>query len=342
MNEKNDLNLKPLTKPVRKPVRKLVKKKLVKKSVKKLVKKPVKKPLKKPLKKKLVKKPIEKLVKKPIKKPLEKLVNKPIKKTVKKPIKKIVKKPVKKLIKKQVKKIIPKLEIISEPNLQIYFSIVIPCHPPHFKYLDRLIKQINNFKIEDNYNIKEIIISASETIKINIKETSIYPIIIYPTLNKCNAAKNRNRVWDIVNGTWIVFLDADDFYHPDKLSVTYNSIYKNQDIDCIIHSYKRGKDINENFLKKIEDNTIVSKNEIFKKTFPDGKWKVCNPVKGGYNIKFPIKYNFFVAQGIATVRKTSNIRYNEKLFIGEDGHFCRQHVFKNKLIVISACLMIYT
>jgi len=227
-------------------------------------------------------------------------------------------------------------------NLQINFSIAIPCYPPHFKYLDNLIKQINNFKIEDNYNIKEIIILASETNNINISEISKYPIIIHTTLDICNAAKNRNRVWDIVSGDWIVFLDADDFYHPDKLFITYKSIFKYQNVDCIIHSFKRGN-LNEIFLKPIKNYIIIPSENILKETFPDGKWKDCNPIRGGYNIRYSKKkYNFPVAHGIATVRKTSNIRYNEALILGEDSYFCRQHVIKNKLIVISACLMIYT
>lgn len=237
----------------------------------------------------------------------------------------------------QIQKPVPK----PLHNLQINFSIAIPCYPPHFKFLDRLIKQINNFKIEHNYKIKEIIISASETTNINILQSSEYPIIIHSTLNKCNAAKNRNRVWDIVKGDWIVFLDADDFYHTDKLFVTYNSILKYQNIDCIIHSYKCGNNIDNDFLKQIKDFTIISNDEILKETFPDGKWEDCNPIKGGCNIQRPKKYNFYVAHGIVTVRKTSNIRYNEAMNFGEDGHFCRQHVFKNKLIAISACLMIY-
>jgi glycosyltransferase involved in cell wall biosynthesis len=220
------------------------------------------------------------------------------------------------------------------------FSIVIPCYPRHFHFLDQIIEQINNFTITSNFCINDIIIAASETESITIHTTSKYPIVVHTTINKCNAATNRNRGWEKVSGDWIVFLDADDVYHPDKLAIIYDVVSKFPDIDCVNHSFIQGKVITKEFLKPIRDYTVVENQSIHDFMFPDNIWHDRNPNRGGYNIGFPKKH-FSIAHGISTVRKSSEIRYNEKLNYGEDGHFCSKQALANKLIVIDAKLMIY-
>lgn len=219
------------------------------------------------------------------------------------------------------------------------FSIVIPCYPPHFKFLDRLIKNINEFKIYEGYTIKEIIIAASETNLISISETSNYPIIIYSTSEKCYAGKNRNTGKSKATGNWIVFLDADDYYHPEKIFITYKAILEYPDIDCIVHSYKTGR-VDDTFLKSINKFNIISNTNIFNATFPEGKWIESKDIPTNYNIRM-LGGNIAVHHGMATVRSQSIIEYNETMRRGQDGYFCRQHVLQNKLILINAILMIY-
>jgi len=220
----------------------------------------------------------------------------------------------------------------------ILFSIVIPLYPPHFKFLDKLLKNINDFRIDDGYTIKEIVLSSSQTSDLDITCPSKYPIIIHKTMDKCNAAMNRNRGWQKVTGNWIVFLDADDYYHPDKLFITHKAILQYPEINCIVHSYKSGK-VYDTFLNKIDTYNIISNETIFNATFPDGKWVQAKDIPGGTNICEPAKIP--ISHGIVTVRRESIIRYNEKLNISEDGIFCREHVLQKKLILINAILMIY-
>jgi len=167
------------------------------------------------------------------------------------------------------------------------FSIVIPCYPAHFHFLNRLIKQINAFYITSDYSIVEIIIVASETNSINITTESKYPIIIHTTLSKCNAAQNRNRAFSHVTGDWIVFLDCDDFYHYDKIYITYKAISQYPESECVIHSYRYN--LNNNYMNCIDKFSVVSHNDIHNIMFPDNKWreKIISP--GCYNIKLPGK-----------------------------------------------------
>jgi len=224
----------------------------------------------------------------------------------------------------------------------VFFSIVIPCYPPHFQFLDRIITQINGFTTTSEFNIKDIIISASQTTSVNINVESKYPIILHTTPAQCNAAMNRNRGWERASGDWIAFLDADDFYHPDKLKITYNALKQFPDIDCIVHSYRFGSSFTEEFLKPIGAYSIVSNQTIYDHMFPDTIWRDRNPNAGGYIIRHPGPI-IWIHHGMPTVRAASTIRYDETpyFFAKEDSHFCSRQAFANKLIVLDAVLMLY-
>lgn len=221
------------------------------------------------------------------------------------------------------------------------FSIIIPCYPPHFHLLDRLINQINNFTKSSEYTIKEIIISASETVEINIKTLSQYPIVCDLTTLKCNAATNRNRGWNKAQGEWIVFLDCDDYYHCDKILITFRAITQYPEIDCVVHNFIISNHMESKDLKPIDSFRVIPSERIFKSTFPDKKYIECNPYMGGCNIKFNTDDDIQVAHGITTVRTSTTIRFDETKDYGEDGEFCRKYVFQNKLIALSAILMVY-
>ena len=68
--------------------------------------------------------------------------------------------------------------------LMVAFSIVIPCYPPHFKFLDGIIEQINRFNITSEFSIKEIIVAASQATSIDIHAVSKYPILHHVTIER--------------------------------------------------------------------------------------------------------------------------------------------------------------
>jgi len=150
-------------------------------------------------------------------------------------------------------------------------------------------------------------------------------------LDTCNAAKIRNRGWKKVTGDRIVFLDVDDYYHLDKLLITYNLIIKNPDFDCILHSYSYCNYINTE--KRCSSFNVSDVNDLFNSTFPEGKFE--NRVGSNIAITHPVTH------GISTCRASGTIRFNENFDAGEDGDFCQKHLFCKKLLVIDAVLMDY-
>jgi glycosyltransferase involved in cell wall biosynthesis len=222
----------------------------------------------------------------------------------------------------------------------ILFSIVIPCHPPYLRFLEDLIKNINSFDISEGYQIKEIILSASEISEVsevpeftNLISLSKYPIFFDLTTDKCNAAKNRNRGWKKVTGEWIIFIDADDYYYLDKLLITYNVITENPDIDCMLHSYHFRRRINTH--ERCASFNTSKADYLYDATFPDGNFE--NVDKNKVNVEAP----FAVAHGIISCRASSTFRFEEHRDVGEDGNFCRKHTFNKKLVAIDAVLMDY-
>jgi len=226
----------------------------------------------------------------------------------------------------------------------ITFSIIIPVYPPHFGCLTTNIKEINDFIITDAFEIKEVIISASGTNdkSLKISEPCKYPIILDCVQTACNASKNRNRGWEKATGDFIVFIDADDFYHKEKLKITAETILKYPDVDSFTHGFHGGRNpAAPFFVKPIAPFKIVGPDVLFKSHFAKGEFWQCNPRAGGCSLNLP-GGTAPPAHGIITVRRSSTIRFREDLNAGEDGYFCREQVFLKKHIHMSVCLMMYT
>jgi glycosyltransferase involved in cell wall biosynthesis len=80
----------------------------------------------------------------------------------------------------------------------------------------------------------------------------------------------RNEAWDIATQPYIAFLDADDSWHPEKLSIQYTWMVKNPEVYLTAHSSKHIYD-NEP-LPKLTENISVTKTSqlkfLFKNFYP--------------------------------------------------------------------------
>ena len=231
----------------------------------------------------------------------------------------------------------------------ITYSIVIPTYPPHIQYLSNILKQINNFDKNDKYSIIEIIIALSQInnteaaeLQQDLQSKTVYSVYVLPTIAKCNAAINRNRGWDNAKADWIVFLDADDIYNQKKLSITTDLIDTYPDINGIVHSYCRKKNVPHNIDFSTCELSLPKK--IRDHTYPNGYTDPPLPEQvhnGKTNINAGNRSP--VSHGILTVRKTFPIHYDARYTTGEDGVLCRYIcASEGGLLFTSAPLMIYT
>lgn len=211
-------------------------------------------------------------------------------------------------------------------------SIVVPCYKPHFKYIKRFIQ---NIELQTIYP-KQIIFSLSECLEENFEKIKKYeskiPLKYTITENKALAWENRNRGYELVDTEYIMFMDIDDTYHPQKIEITEYFLNKYKP-NLLLHSYYK-KSWNLNLPIRLNpENIFVSRNKKIK----ENTFNINN--KNPYNIIA----GFTVAHGIITVKKDVMDKIKFKNFErGEDGIFCRD-VLKllGRVIAIKCVLMIY-
>jgi glycosyltransferase involved in cell wall biosynthesis len=195
----------------------------------------------------------------------------------------------------------------------------------------------------------EIIFAGSSQSETSAQELEavrkLYPRIvkIYTTPNKCTAGQNRNRGWEIAQGEYISFCDADDLYSTGRLEILRNEIDRSG-AELIIHDYLYQCPLL--FLRFTHKNyQIFESAELFESTFPGGNRNRDDEFgpAGESNIMIPLEYrsNFRVHHGHATVKTSVKVRYSDFPF-AEDGIFCRDMLFTGyKISYISAKLSIY-
>jgi cellulose synthase/poly-beta-1,6-N-acetylglucosamine synthase-like glycosyltransferase len=227
-------------------------------------------------------------------------------------------------------------------------SIVIPVVPKHFRYLKKLLDEL----FSENGFIGEIHICASSVDETRllklmqiVSQSSFNKIIkVHSCLETRTAGENRNHGWDNSIFDIVVFLDADDLYHPNRLQFLTNLMISNH-ADAIVHDYYR---MAPKFFFKfvnIKSHLLISAEQLYKtnefeleSSLPSGSL-----YGGESNLLLPAETfkNSKVHHGHLTVRRDVQIRYtNRKL--GEDGELVREILKRGyKMVYVSAKLSIY-
>lgn len=183
------------------------------------------------------------------------------------------------------------------------------------KTIERAIKSL---ECQSHDNWKAIIVDDGSTdntkqILNNYKNNPRFKLI-YHEKNKGRGAA-RQTALENAEGDYIAFLDADDFYHPDKLKIQLKEFEVNQRITlvgCSLLSF----DQFENF--KLRGSG-------------DGKEKTKSP-------NSPVK---FVAAGcMVKLKDVNNIKYNPKLNAAEDVDFLERGI-QNKIYLILPDVLYY-
>lgn len=155
------------------------------------------------------------------------------------------------------------------------FSCVIPCYPPHFQYLERCFNQIKKQTLLPN----EVILAISQTSddeKNNLlkkyndffKELNIEFKIINSTKQQY-AGINRNMGVSIATYEYIIFIDCDDYIHPEKFLITIKYMTK-YNADVLIHSFVWNKphEFIDELKIDIDNIKVIESEKIFNDNFP--------------------------------------------------------------------------
>lgn len=202
-------------------------------------------------------------------------------------------------------------------------SVVVPCFPPHIKFLESCITDLK----KQTYSNFEIIIALSETsndiaLQLENKLQSILPIKILATLDKQYAGQNRNRGGKYASGDIICFIDVDDFTHPQKLEFV-NYVFEKYNPKMFLHAYL-WKNQNFTIVEEFDNIILESSQKIFDQTF--GIPSTRDYIKEALpetNICLKLD-NYEFHHGHVSIHKSvlDSITYNDRLS-GQDSIFCR-------------------
>lgn len=204
-------------------------------------------------------------------------------------------------------------------------SIVIPCHYKHFHFVDKLLKIYN----EQSRVPDEIIIVLCEAGKMaqknikNIEEkTYKFMLKIIKINRRSPAGNNRYLGTKEASGNIIIFQDADDYPHIQRVEIIEYFFNKFPDIVHICHAYSR-----TNIIRAININEIkyeIMKHNIFLNHREMSKYSLTN--------------------GNIAIRKSimNEVKWELKKFRGQDVAFNR-NIFAvyGKFLLIKFPIYIY-
>lgn len=212
-------------------------------------------------------------------------------------------------------------------------SIIIPCYPPHTKYLATILTDIE----QQTLLPKEVILAISETddrkkmelfneyAKIFNKKVEFK---IINTIEKKLAGQNRNMGASVATGEYLMFVDADDSIHPQKMEITkyYLDRYRP---NLLLHSYIKSQPLNFTKTYQIDYKSaeIITNELLLHGTFGDPPKRnrvaeVALKIRRGLRVKSEKKYQ--IHHGYITVKRSLLPKYkfiNSKR--GEDTIFNR-------------------
>jgi glycosyltransferase involved in cell wall biosynthesis len=155
------------------------------------------------------------------------------------------------------------------------FTVVVPLIPQHDFEVKRILKLLAN---EQNL-IERVIICRSETKDSGRAARNRYKkyaesveflkeISVDCVKNVARDGTNRNRGWLSADTEFVAFLDADDLYSKNRLSVILES-FRNNKADAIVHNYNSTGGVSSDFeclTAKTSDNSKVVLGKNFQAT----------------------------------------------------------------------------
>jgi len=141
-------------------------------------------------------------------------------------------------------------------------SVIIPCVARHFFWLSGILESYQNQTVRPD----EVVVSLSEVEKLNQSEISKlenglwdFKLKIIRNRGIIHDGENRTIAMDNSLGEILIFSDADDIPHPQRVEVA-KYIFENFEVDHILHSFGRSREniklFNLNELNILKFNTF--------------------------------------------------------------------------------------
>lgn len=210
-------------------------------------------------------------------------------------------------------------------------SIVVPVYNA-FKYLEKCIDSI----ISQSYNNIEIILvdDGSKDNSGQICDTYAKKdnrVVVFHTDNK-GVSSARNTGIKHANGTYLMFIDSDDYVEKDYVLKFVNAVNLGYDYAQCNFNICIDDKVNKEIIIK-EDKELSNINEIKYAIF-SLKYGSCHNLSNSRCSCGKI-YNL-------NIIKNNNIRFDEKIYLLEDGLFNLEYIkYCDKCYLISDCLYNY-
>lgn len=246
-----------------------------------------------------------------------------------------------------------KKSFLNLGHIMSNISIVIPCYPPHIKYLKNILLEISAqtllpieviLAISETDDAQKIELRKSHKIFLNKK----IKLRIRNSKYKKLAGINRNRGASVANGTYVMFIDADDSIHPMKIEITKYFLDK-YDVNLFLHSFVINKpaDYMKNYTVKYLTADVIDNDNLLHGTFGnppvrdrDAEIHVYKS-RGLYTTPIPKKYR--IHHAYITIKKTLLSKHTFlNIKTGEDSIFDRDILWnEGKVLFVNVPLVNY-
>ncbi|MCB0472492.1 MAG: glycosyltransferase family 2 protein [Flavobacteriaceae bacterium] len=128
------------------------------------------------------------------------------------------------------------------------FSIILPIYNSE-KYLEETFQSIANQKFT-NYEVIAVDDNSTdesfETANALVKKFGLTATLLKkPSEIPQGVAATRNIAIQHATGNWLVFMDSDDIFHPEKLNCLHQYLISNTEARAVCHSYIKFSEISE-------------------------------------------------------------------------------------------------